>query len=825
MKLTWPCIFLIALALPIIGLAGDRFDEYDPLSASSKIDIPTMATASYPYIAGQIHRAGKLWTTINNNGTVGNIYGFAMPEERKSAPSFYYPYYSRLYHGYYTGLWIGGVIGRDTLVTTAVDDAGNFELWPDFWPMGEFDIKSNDPNSQYYSPLADADERFRCTYADTFRDQPWVEYSTWDGRNHQPLNIAVMQTSYAWSQRYAEDFVIVDYSIMNLGRDTIKSMWVGLYYKGIIYSNGEMPYPVPDEQEGYIDSVTADYDETRKEPMHLAYVIDKDGKAGALNWDLIRCSHAFGIAPLRVPWEVDTYNFNWWSNQRGVWYNWGPRMDEPGMRTFFGGLGLPLSDRNRYYLMSKPEVDYSGYESAVNHTAEGWLPPHRSAGRLAIGHEVEFLTSYGPFELAPAEVETLTVVMTIGEETHSDPNGYANLFDRYNPGPFQNYLDFDNMIDNVRWARMIYDNPGVDTDGDGDSGRAYVFWDPDISDSVRVFYKGDGVPDFRGATAPPRPPLRIITDNHRITVRWNGKDPENTIDPMTFTKDFEGYRVYLSRSRDEREAVLLASWDLQDYSRFEWNSVRKKYEVVDPPYTLDSLRVLYGEEFVPLDYNYHNPFYFEGRAYYFEAVDYNASDRFDPKRIHKLYPDAVDDTADVDEEGRMRYYEWEYVIDNLLPTVPYYVTVTAFDFGHPGRSLDPLESSIKNNMVEVFALDQDNPGRNNGKMDVYVYPNPYRMDGGYYLDGFENRQDDLAPARSHRIYFANLPNKCRISIYSLDGDLIRVLEHDEPAGSGTAGVHEWNMITRNTEAVVSGLYYWVIESEYGNQIGKVAIIK
>jgi hypothetical protein len=108
------------------------------------------------------------------------------------------------------------------------------------------------------------------------------------------------------------------------------------------------------------------------------------------------------------------------------------------------------------------------------------------------------------------------------------------------------------------------------------------------------------------------------------------------------------------------------------------------------PFTLDSLRVLYGDDFDPLEFGYGVPLQIDDDSYYFVSVDYNASDLSDARQIHKLYPDAVNDTNDVDDQGHMRYYEYEYVIDNLLPTVPYYVSVTAFDFGHPPKSLEPL---------------------------------------------------------------------------------------------------------------------------------------
>jgi hypothetical protein len=243
------------------------------------------------------------------------------------------------------------------------------------------------------------------------------------------------------------------------------------------------------------------------------------------------------------------------------------------------------------------------------------------------------------------------------------------------------------------------------------------------------------------------------------------------------------------------------------------------------PFTRDSLEVIYGEGFEPLEHPLSEPLTWQGNLYYFVAVDYNLSDFTDPKEIHKVYPDAILDMADVDEEGRLRYYEWEYVIEDLLPTVPYYVTVTAFDFGHPPRHLEPLESAIEPNLVEAFAVNQGEATRPDGELNVYCYPNPYRIDGGYYAGGFENRSDYYAPERARNIWFANLPDKCTITIYSLDGDMIRQLEHDEPAGSARSSILRWNVISRNTEALVSGLYYWVVESEFGNQIGKLAIIK
>jgi hypothetical protein len=35
----------------------------------------------------------------------------------------------------------------------------------------------------------------------------------------------------------------------------------------------------------------------------------------------------------------------------------------------------------------------------------------------------------------------------------------------------------------------------------------------------------------------------------------------------------------------------------------------------------------------------------------------------------------------------------------------------------------------------------------------------------------------------------------------------------------------WDLISRNTQAVVSGIYLYSVESESGNQVGKFVIIK
>jgi len=111
------------------------------------------------------------------------------------------------------------------------------------------------------------------------------------------------------------------------------------------------------------------------------------------------------------------------------------------------------------------------------------------------------------------------------------------------------------------------------------------------------------------------------------------------------------------------------------------------------------------------------------------------------------------------------------------------------------------------------------------RMKVSVYPNPYKIDAGYRERRFEDPNREGFKERTRRIHFVNLPPKATIKIYSLDGDLIREIHHPESRFSDTPSHTAWDLITRNTQAVTSGIYLYSVESDWGTQIGKIVIIK
>jgi len=231
---------------------------------------------------------------------------------------------------------------------------------------------------------------------------------------------------------------------------------------------------------------------------------------------------------------------------------------------------------------------------------------------------------------------------------------------------------------------------------------------------------------------------------------------------------------------------------------------------------------------------YQSPVYPDS-IFAFVPHDYNTSDLGLNTPVTKTYPDMPDPrllpadsiTADMyTEDGYLKFFEYQLDITNLLPTVQYYVSITAFDFGSPAQGLNPLESSQDDNLTPAFPMHElDSPLSGSDK--VYVYPNPYRIDADYRGLGFEGRaQDDKWNERVRSIWFANLPPKCTINIWTLDGDRVRTIEHDVPISDPTYSRERWDLINRNFQIIVSGLYYWTVEApDRETQIGKLVVLR
>lgn len=884
-------VLLVCFSLAGFSVAGARAIYMDNPGSP-----PTSGAAGSPAYCIAAHDIGKINLSVNNNGTFGDGYSASGSNDcftGETVRSCEYPKGSNTTYLFTGVLWIGAVSGRDTLVSTGADgwSTSANEFHPEVEGLGDMIYRSTiDPAKPEFEGAV-SEQDYIAVYYDTCTNCPGITNDELDGRPHRPLNIEVKQRSFAWSYEYAEDLVLFDYAIRNIGNDRLRRVYMGIYVDADIHPLSVDGDPgAQDDITGFHEKLPATYLPEYCPPdsdiVNLAWTADNDGGLDGPVTE-VPTPHVTATRIVRTPSDSLEVSFNWWISNADAFLDFGPQTKIGKRDLGHGGTGTPTGDRNKYFIMRNGEFDYDQVEVAsIDELHPVWLaPPPNQKDDWARGMDTRYLLSFGPFDIESGQTLPISLAYVAGENLHTDPTNFPYFSS--NPGDnweaYYEGLDFTDLGTNATWADWIYDNPGVDTDDDSFFGEytvcnlgdslAFERVDTLIDTTVTppdttfdtlwlqadtIWRKGDGVPDFQGASPPPAPSaytshlgfagLRVEPSVGKIKLRWNGVLAENARDVFSREYDFEGYRVYVGRDDRRLSYSLVTSYDIEDYNKWVWDHDLNVFKLYESPYRLPELRDLYGgadPEWNPLDYPRTSPYVMPGfpdSIFYFEGQDYNrhilANDSGANTLIRKAYPEAerpptifVDSIPDslystyLTKEGFFKYFEYEVTIDNLLPTVPYWLNVTAFDYGSPRSGLAALETNPTLQPVVTYPL-ESSENVDAEDLEVYVYPNPYRLDGNYRSRGFEGRGESDRPAdRTRAIHFANLPPKCTISIYTIDGDLVREISHDFDPADPLANHDSWNLITRNTQLVVSGLYYWTVEDDRGNtQIGKLAII-
>jgi hypothetical protein len=82
---------------------------------------------------------------------------------------------------------------------------------------------------------------------------------------------------------------------------------------------------------------------------------------------------------------------------------------------------------------------------------------------------------------------------------------------------------------------------------------------------------------------------------------------------------------------------------------------------------------------------------------------------------------------------------------------------------------------------------------------LYVAPNPLILSSRF---GGSTTQGDIAD----KIGFYGLPKNCKIRIFSYSGQLVGEIDHNTNAYS-----HEWFQISRNSQRIAAGVYFYIVE--------------
>ncbi|MFH2050118.1 MAG: FlgD immunoglobulin-like domain containing protein [bacterium] len=709
-------IVLVMTGLVLFIMAASSFPRTSADTIKNN-SIPSMTTAYIPAYCIAAHDVGKLVLSVTNNGTLGKNFIATSPIDcftGQPVPSCEYPKGSNKTYLYGGAYWVGGIVGRDTLVSVGVDGwQMNMEWHPDEAPFGDM-IKRTPPDPGAVSQL---DYIAVCTDTSVDLSQP----DSWDNRPHIPLNLEITQKSYSWSYNFAEDFVLFDLHLKNIGSQPLSKVYFGIYIDGDVYKESSGS-GYSDDITGFISSVQYQYGMCEfYDAAAIAWIADNDGDMNNPTNSVQNVTATSIIATPTI--SLSDINYNWWISNGNAFYDFGPRMkDTPGdpYRDFgTGGLGTPVGDNNKYYMLSHPERDYDQvFTASVQPTDPTWLYPNPAYSEdYTLGMDTRYLLSFGPFDIGVGETLPITFAYIGGEYFHTDPNNIDNLPN--NPEQFTANLNFMDLQYNDMWAKWIYDNPGYDTDGDGYFGEFHICpmdsvlvgssWVYTVADTF--WYKGDGVPDFRAATPPPGPAVWVEPQGTDIYIRWNGLKSERSYDIFSKTIDFEGYRVYMGYQGAAVSYSMVASYDIHDYIKYYYRYGQWVPDNSGKPYTLQELRCLYGGipnpcedvNFNPDEYPESNPFVYFDSTFYFVPVDLNQSDLCGTNLICKRFPDAPypsnlnpaeADPEELTEDGFFKYFEYEYMIKNLLPEETYCVSVTAFDYGNLAANIPPLESQI-----------------------------------------------------------------------------------------------------------------------------------
>ncbi len=182
----------------------------------------------------------------------------------------------------------------------------------------------------------------------------------------------------------------------------------------------------------------------------------------------------------------------------------------------------------------------------------------------------------------------------------------------------------------------------------------------------------------------------------------------------------------------------------------------------------------------------------------------------------------------VDDIGRNTGVRHDYLDTDVHNGYPYYYSITSYDTGEPDLGLESLESSAV--IQKTFA--QPGAPFTGSLEDIAVVPNPFK---GVAAWDWEPSPEN--PAKE-RISFIHLPTECTIRVFTLDGDQVIEIRHDEDVSGRT--YENWDLISRdgyidaeahpsveeNRGKIVAGIYLFHVDAPgEGTYVGKFVVIR
>ncbi len=757
---------------------------------------------------GPLLNAGRFALRVTNVGVLGNAF---FNNGLSFDPSFEFPRgsgYELLNHA---ELWVGARDAKDRL---RVSGGPMLEWRPSLDPADRVRIaNAGDPGTRSYADddgdgrvdeelldgrdndgdgrvdedfLLPAQQMLSADYTDDQKEA--IDYNHPIGERHVPLELAVHQQTYAWTQFGHEDMAGIEFTVTNKGTEPLRDVRLGFYAdldartrNGSAGHLNDLVERVPlNVQFGqHLDTLGGPYEKTCIESIVGEAALVRDGNPGS------------GLPSIAlVPLSHTTDPLGWLINDAF-----------PGVRAARASARAPRRDSTfqiQFFAPGSPPGD-------------GGLPPVDADRYAALAGEYPTARTDQPGDYA--------VLVSCGPFVRLEPGQSLNfalaLVAVENP---------DSVVVQAFEARMLYRGrrldlkPNVGRRGDytkGDTGwngheicleppPGVVFnYDPHCPDKYRDdktlrpldplsspptvavemtyttghciwtdldcdFCTGDdGVDTIRrwdlDMRLPPSPMLRSMPGDHTVRIAWDNA-PEQAITAGSVGGPdfmFAGYKLYR----------------LDDWNR---------------------------QSLLP------EPERWQRIAVY----------RADPSQGGLPLADITDLSLapDANGPGGPHYPVGRYRVQDPLTLngFDYHYVVTTILRQHSGGVLPPVEyespfaASFDTRVVPHAAARSAGGG-------VWVVPNPYRERAPW------ERSPVPGDVFTRHVDFMGLPRaRSRIRIYTLAGDLVALLDHDGSTGNGEAA---WNLISRNGQDVESGVYLFTVDSPLGHQVGRFVLIR
>ncbi|MBK7143294.1 MAG: T9SS type A sorting domain-containing protein [bacterium] len=364
-------------------------------------------------------------------GQIGRPYSTEVPGSVK-VHSFESPAGSEKEYLFGGGIWVGGIVGQDTLVSIAVDGwLSSRELLPVGFPSPGYKGVLN-------GCVSPAQLGVSAIFDDTIHSGTAYTNDHFDDTRYRPLNLLFANRGYVWDGEDAQYCLVYDLVITNICPDTIRQGYVGFYFDpdiGLLNSAG------------YLNDVAGSIPSER-----IGYVVDIDGDLE----DSVTFERGFAAKVLYTSFGGRA-NFNWYVGGGGGLgaLDYGPmlRANERDFGT--GGTGYPLGDRNKYHVLSAPEWDFDQVMTSRLAGNAEWLPQSDTlrAYDLINGWDVRFLLSAGPFDLLPDSSVRIQYALLTAADIHTDP--HIKDFLELAPELYVQSLHLDGLIAHGRIADSL----------------------------------------------------------------------------------------------------------------------------------------------------------------------------------------------------------------------------------------------------------------------------------------------------------------------------------------------------------------------------------